>query len=259
MNAKLQDLIDFKMPTEEELRRSSAGWVKRVGPTLIDQWPKELLALSAPTIFIEMPRNSVNLFEIKTFHDIADVLAVEIDAKIGWDRKFFRLNSRSPKDAPWPFEPLVSCSGKEIVSVLASSERVLDDLCYFSHSDATPFLCLREFWPMVNFRNEYRCFIMDGKVLAVAEYMNRLESSFDTPTAESDITIRAAIDAYLTKKVIPRLHIKTVVVDIVAVDGLRLLEINPYGLSDPVGARSYEAIEQEIPSIARLPRKDKPK
>lgn len=245
-------LFEPKVLTEAELQQSSADWLSRIGPTLIDQWPADLLGLSIPTIFIPMPQNCTGLYEPKTFHSIADDLARQIDEVIGWDRKFFRLNSRSPKDAAWPFEVLASCSGKEIMSVIASSERCLDDFCHFARAKLPPVLCLRDFWPNIRPEYEFRCFIKDGATMAIAEYKDRPGAfEFDT---RHDQALRARIDAYLDDVVKPRLHIQTVVVDVVLRrEGVSLLEINPYGLSNPVGAVSYDAIEQVIPGIARLP------
>lgn len=152
-------IFEAKAPTEEELRQSSADWLSRIGPTLIDQWPADLLGLSIPTIFIPMPQNCTGLYEPKTFHSIADDLARQIDDVIGWDRKFFRLNSRSPKDAVWPFEVLASCSGKEIMSVIASSERCLEDFSRFAYAKLPPVLCLRDFWWDIRPEYEFRCFV----------------------------------------------------------------------------------------------------
>lgn len=250
---KIPEII---MPTEAELQRASAEWLSIVGPTLIDRWPKDLLELSAKTTFIDLPQDCASLFDgADAFKAIATPIADEIDRKTGWDRHFFRLNSRSPKDALWPLEMAVTCSGKEIVQIMACSARVLDDLCYFSHSTAKPKLCLRELWPGVRPEREYRCFIVDGKILAVAEYLNLYGTSLDKPPAKYDHDLRAKIDTYLTETVIPRLPITTVVVDVVLLHELRLIEINPYGRSDPVGAQTYAAIENGIAGIARLPRR----
>lgn len=251
--------IDLRMPTDDELRVSSERWAEAVSPCFIDHWPRELMALSAPTDFVVLPQDCTALFdetrERGSFKKFAAPIANEIDCITGFDRKFFRLNSRSPKDAPWPFELPVSCSGKEMLSVMAASERMLDDLCYFSHSTVPPKLCLREFWPGVRAELEFRCFIKDRRILAVAEYLNRHQDhQWVVPAKEDDASLRSQIDDYLTNTVIPRLHIDTVVVDLCRLKEWRLLEINPYGLSDPVGAESYAAIENTVPFIARLPR-----
>lgn len=247
-------MFEVSLPTKEQLRQTSLDWQAVAGPTMLCQWPADLMALSAPTTFVDLPRDNSALFEAHTFEAHAAPIAAEIDAILGFARRFFRLNSRSPKDAPWPFEIPVSCSGKEILSVIAASERCLTDLCLFQHADITPKIALREFWPGINPRNEFRCFVRDGLILAVAEYANAATPELWAPPTD-DHGLRAAIGAYLIDTVMPRCHLSTVVIDIVAMhDGFRLLEINPYGRSDPVGAISYERIEAGIAGIARLPR-----
>lgn len=258
----MSEKIIFKIqePSEDDLRKSSARWLECVGPTLIDNWPEDLLALSAPTLFVDLPKDiAVTMFDIGP-QSVGSDAANEIDAKLGWERRFFRLNSRSPKDAPFPFELPLSCSGKEMLQVMSCSERMLNDLCYFHHSTATPKLCLREFWPGVRPLYEYRCFVKDRKILAVAEYANCQTELWSAPLSCADAETRANIDIYLNETVLPRLHIDTVVVDIfVGPREMKLIEINPFGSSDPVGAQSYKAIENGIPGIARLSREPLPR
>ena len=45
-------------PTAEEMRQTSLAWLERIGPTLIDQWLKDVLALSMPTKFVLFPAES---------------------------------------------------------------------------------------------------------------------------------------------------------------------------------------------------------
>lgn len=264
MNETSASKLDFKfidvvMPTDDEMRETSRIWTEVVSPCFIDHWPEDLLALSAPTQFLTLPQDCCPLFdesqERGSFARFAKPIADEIDAMTGFDRKFFRLNSRSPKDAPWPLELPVSCSGKEMLSVMACSERMLDDLVFFSHAAIPPKLCLREFWPGVRPEREFRCFVKDRNILAVAEYLSvHQDQKWAYPPKGDDQQIRAEVDAYLTGAVFPRLHLDTVVIDLVRLDEWKLLEINPYGRSDPVGAQSYAKIEEGIAGIARLPR-----
>jgi len=136
------DIPEPKMPTPEEHRAVSLKWLASIQPTLIDQWPKEVLALSMPTAFISVPDGLLE--EFYGLHDgnqpgpIMNEVADRLDAKMGWDRKFIRLNSRSPKDWLWPFEAPITMSGKEALSFMASSERVLDDLLEFKYVPEQP-------------------------------------------------------------------------------------------------------------------------
>ena len=136
MAPNIDDLAFFtpRMPTPAEMRQSALAWQAVAGPTMLCQWPADLMALSASTTFVELPRNNEALFDQTTFAAHATPIAAEIDAILGFERRFFRLNSRSPKDAPLPLEIPVSCSGKEILSVIAASERCLTDLSPHSPS-----------------------------------------------------------------------------------------------------------------------------
>lgn len=238
-----------RMPTPEEHREVSLAWLARVQPTLIDQWPRDLAVLSMPTdmIKVDVPAMWDGLCAL---HDNREPvaylfdLATELDAKLGWRRKFFKLNSRSPKDAPWPFETPVTMSGKEAVSVLTASMRIMDDLMEFRWVPEQPaYVCLREQVYWIRPQNEYRCFVKDGHLIAVSHY-DYVAHPWTGPEDGGKST-RAMIDAWFAKKLKPVLHIDTVVFDLaIRHDGeMMLIEINPYGGSDPCHFGSYEAVE----------------
>jgi hypothetical protein len=236
---------ELVMPSDEELRASSLRWFDRIGPTLIDRWPSDLMALSIPTEFVRFPLEIMEpLFEPKGDEPDRTVaeFALELDAKIGWKRRFVRLNSRSPKDATWPFEAPATISGKEAMSMFGGSERILDDLCYFRRIPEIPaYVCLRDWvW---GFRTdcEYRCFVKDGELIAVTHY------DYTKPWSgpqDGGKAIRHAIDKWFVERVRPALPVDTVVFDLHLQGGtFMLIEINPYGLSDPCHFRSYERVE----------------
>lgn len=243
-----------RMPTPEEHREVSLAWLARVQPCLIDQWPADLAALSIPTRLVKIDAGTI----CDAMWDLQDGkntempralcdLAAELDAVMGWDRKFVRLNSRSPKDWPWPFEVPATISGKEAVSMMAGSMRILDDLYEFKWVPEQPaYVCLREWVHWIRAANEFRCFVKDGELIAVTHY------DYTKPTPDGvrgrTAEIRAVIDTYFRDKLKPVLHIDTVVFDVAFHPHDRsrtplLIEINPYGLSDPCWFGSYEAVE----------------
>lgn len=237
----------FEMPSEDELHKSSLAWFERVGPTLIDRWPPELAELSMPTELVQFPMELMEpLFE--TAKDWPEprvaAFAMELDAKIGWKRRFVRLNSRSPKDATWPFEQPATISGKEALHMFAGSERIIDDLCRFSRIPEHPaYICLRDWVWGFSARNEYRCFVKDGDLIAVTHY------DYTKPwggPGDGGKEIRASIDKYFAERVKPALPIATVVFDLhINYQGeFLLIEINPYGLSDPCYFKSYDRVEK---------------
>jgi hypothetical protein len=237
----------IRMPTPEEHREASLAWLSRIEPTLIDRWPAELAALSMPTKLVRCPPDAFHLFcglQNGAGPESLAEFAGELDAAIGWDRKFIRLNSRSPKDWPWPFEVPATVSGKEAVLMLAGSERIIEDLMEFSYVPEAPaFVCLREFVPWVRGTNEFRCFVKDGSLIAVSHY------DYTKPVPETYIaegrSIRQKIDTFFADKLRACLPVDTVVFD-VAMDrdgSLLLIEINPYGRSDPCWFGNYGNVE----------------
>jgi hypothetical protein len=238
-----------RMPTPEEHREISLKWLSRVQPCLIDQWPKDLAELSFLTEMIKVPDGLWEAFgdmhDRKPRAPIIDEMAAELDSRMGWNRKFVRLNSRSPKDYPWPFEVPATMSGKEAMSFLIGSERVLDDLFEFKWVPEQPaYICLREWQYGLRTTDEYRCFVKDGQLIAVTAYDYTKEQR---PPEDDGKAIRKEIDAYFFDVLKPRLHIDTVVFDLWMPwhdkDKMKLIEINPYGLSDPCFFCSYANVE----------------
>lgn len=248
-------MFDLRMPTPEELRERHRPWAEMIEPLLLDKWSPELMALSIPTKFVEFPKHLMDpLFDPRDqFPQGIVELAAELDRHLGFENHFFRLNSRSPKDAPWPLVVPITCSGKQIIQVMAASERMMEDLYHFSHTDLQPMICLRKQEFSLQPEFELRCFLKDGRLLAVAEYGH--QPIFAAPIG-ADPGLRKKVEQYVLGVVGPHLPRDTIVVDIWCKhDGFGLIEINPFGLSDPVGAISYEAIEAGIPGIARHPPK----
>lgn len=242
------EMFEPKMPTGEQHRQVSLAWLSRVQPTLIDQWPKELAALSMPTKLVRIDVPAV-WDDLCSYHDGNAIgatlisLSRELDYHIGWHRHFIRLNSRSPKDYPWPFEVSATISGKEAVVILVNSMRIMDDLMEFKYVPEQPaYVALRQFNPSIRGENEFRCFVKDGELIAITHY------DYTKPTPEwvsgNAAELRGKIDAYFKDRLRPTLHVQTVVFDIAMVgEEFILIEINPYGLSDPCHFETYERVE----------------
>lgn len=237
----------IKMPTNAEHRAISLQWLARCQPCLIDQWPKELADLSFPTEFVSVPEGTVE--EFFAMHDgkapgpIMRELAAEMESRMNWRRHFVRLNSRSPKDCSYPFEVPATLSGREAILFLSSSMRVLDDLYEFKWVPEQPaFICLREWQYGLRSTEEYRCFVKDGELIAVTAYDYTKEH---TVPADGGASVREAIDIYFRSTLKPALHIDTVVFDLWMPPRQEpwLVEINPYGLSDPCFFGSYNDVE----------------
>ena len=237
-----------KMPTPEEHRQVAEAWLARAQSTLIDQWPVEIAELSIPTELVRIDALAAfgaicDLMDQKPVNQWMRDLAADLDSRMGWKRWFIRLNSRSPKDNPWPFETPATMSGKEAVMLLAGSMRIFDDLNEFRFLPEQPcYVCLREFNPKITPAGEFRCFVKDGALIAVSHY------DYLRPWAGPENQgreLRGKIDAWFTERLQPHLHVKDVVFDLfIDHDGsILLIELNPYGRSDPCHFESYAAVE----------------
>jgi hypothetical protein len=244
----LKSIPEPKMPTLEQHRATSLKWLKWNQPTLIDHWPADLAALSMPTKLVQVPdglyEEFCDLHDGKVPGPIMNAFAPVLDAEFGWDRKFIRLNSRSPKDLPWPFESPMTLSGKEALSILSCSMRVLDDLQEFSYLPEQPaYVCLRDIVYGMTPSKEFRCFVKAGDLIAVTHYDYQKPIK---PPEDGGRDLRTRIEAWFKDVLKPTLHLETVVFDIfVRHDGsFLLIEINPYGSSDTCFFGGYANMEK---------------
>lgn len=254
----LASIIGVRMPTEEELLHKTKQWESYIQPLLLDQWSEELMAISIPTTFMDFPLEIAENWwkkEIPWSEDDAK-FASEIDKHLNWNKKFFRLNSRSSKDMTFNNEPTIACSGREVLYSLRGSERMLEDFSNFIRSDLKPKICFRDYLPHLKKNQEYRLFIKEGKLLAVSAYLGV------KPRAEFQKD-RNLINRFFEQTLLPLLPVQTLVADVFisydyriadhdnpAGEYVKLLELNPYWLSDPMHAESYGKIEQGIDGIA---------
>ena len=232
----------FHLATDAEMRQQARQWFDRVGRFNIDRWPDEVRALSMPTVLIPV--------DVARFCDCfdgcddiyMDELAASIDAVTGWDCHFVRLTTRSPKDASYPVAP-ITCAGKQAVLWLATSMRALDDTVMMKYAGEPLFIAVRQAIPSIRPEREIRCFAKDGEMIAVSRYDYLNAPAFEWDSAETLKVAREFYGAHLKR------HYDNVVFDLALgagdLGGPILIELNPYGLSDPCCFRSYEAIESE--------------
>lgn len=206
---------------------------------MLDQWPASLHALSFPTMMIPVDVADMELlydYEHPQWRAKAGALAAVLDDAMDWRRHFVRMNSRSPKDAS---PNLVTCSGRQAIDWITTSERCLDDTVMAKRAGSPLFICLREARPL-HPDGEFRCFAKDGRVVAVSRYFHRT-----TPVhrPEPGTMLAAAIrfyDAHLA-----HLH-RDVVFDLYAPgsDQEVLIEINPYDSTDPCLFADHADVER---------------
>jgi hypothetical protein len=245
-----------RLPTDEELQASAQRWLKPLRPCLYENWPSPLKSLSFRTCVIELSQTEIRAI-LDTFDEKYDVpILAAFEAKIdavaaGFDEGFYaKLSSRSPKDSFHAFNHLAEfrCrTGRDVLNLFSGSERILDDLCRYRRLDISCNLLLREY-QQIPPQEEWRCFIRKGKIAGVSQYFHR--EHFPALAADHKAIAARCFD-YLESTVLPMLHIDTVVVDIWLRDEPMVIEINPYGLSDPC-LLSYPELERNGPSFFRI-------
>lgn len=227
----------LKMPTATEMYASGSLWYARVGETFIDNWPSDLRRASIPTTMIRVDRDVMaGLFSGE--QEITRSAGL-LSRRLGWAMRgrpwFVRLNSRSPKDITYPGLP-ITADPAEAIGWLAGSERVCDDVCLLAGARRPIYICLRE--PVdIEPGSEARCFAKGGRLIAISRYDYQAPATSEPPTElwRSALRLHAK---YLAA------HYPDIVFDLCRVGGRTIiLEINPYGLSDPCCFRSYEAVE----------------
>lgn len=234
----MKEMINIGMPSDDDLHTSYLAQYERVAFTFIDQWPAELRALSFPTklVWINPDKLNAAFWEQSFDPKAANELATIVDAEMGWDNWFIRLNSRSPKDA-MPTDAPWTCSGKQAISWIGASERCLDDAQMFKHARKPMFVCLRKAQYM-HPDLEFRCFAKGGQVIGVSRYFYNRKAEH---RAKAKLVWKAATEFY-------RHHLAgypDIVFDLYAPGRPNelLIEINPYGLSDPCLFGDYATLE----------------
>ncbi|WP_088255196.1 hypothetical protein [Fimbriiglobus ruber] len=248
MTGKEADCIGLKMPTAEESRQVSENWIAPLRPCLYTQWPEQYRELSFGTK-VEVLTASEASELAGIFQDKDDPWSPGLQSKIKrgvslfTNGCFFRLESRSPKDNYWGEATNFRACSFHDVKKLLYSERILDDLARYSSLESEPVRLLFREWHPIRKSEEFRCFIKNRKLAGISQYHY---AGFDecwhenVPLAFAEIYGRqeerkAKISAFIEEKVIPHLHVDDLVVDL-WIDHLgkfKLIEINPYGLSDP--------------------------
>lgn len=248
---------ELRMPTLEESRRFSEKWIEPLRPCLYTHWPQRFKELSFSTWVEEVtPAETAELAKVFNNDDSPWPVALQTKIKRGASRFtngcFFRLESRSPKDNYWgEMTNFRACSFHDVKKLLWS-ERILDDLARYTHLESEPLRLLFREWHPIRKAGEFRCFIRNRKLVGISQYhyAGFDEASYkNKPLAFANVFGRkeewkALITEFVARDIVPHLHVDDLVVDM-WVDHERkitLIEINPYGLSDPC-LLSYPELE----------------
>lgn len=240
------------LPTEDKLREIAVARHERTGWCNLDLLPSEVMELSAPTKFVEIPLNLTRLWDgnESEFNTMREALEPIFDQTQPY---FFKFSSRSPKETHNELSGIQTWCAAQAVDRIVLSERCLDDYTLYSrHPTYKLKACAREWQWGVTEQAELRCFVKDHKLLCAAQYVE-LTSDWLRGTWEDTVGIWQSTVKFW-EMLHPRLSQPDYVFD-VYVNRLDrplekpLIEINPYGPSDPCALKSYEAIENAAPGV----------
>lgn len=241
--------FNIKMPPEEELTAIAQSWWDALEPHCFHKWSKELLAVTYPLRMVPFPHDLLvkclklanGEWQKGLIGDFNALVQPTLDDMGISDRYFAKLCSRSPKDFLSDGPRLMTLNtATELLEALRGSMRCFEDMCHLVHLDVA-YIVLR---PFVDFEpwQEFRVFVKDGKIAGISQY--HYKYPFGILQVELDIYERE-IRQFINDVVIPNFPLPDFVADIIVnveSDPI-LLEINPYGLSDPCLFESYEALD----------------
>jgi hypothetical protein len=236
---EIPSFTSLQIPTDEEMYQSCRPRYEHVAPFMIDQWPQSVRDVSFKTELVPVDTQEARLlfdYQDPLWKETATRLATHLDTLMDWQMYFIRLNSRSPKDV---IGIPITCSGRQAVDWIFRSMRCMDDVTVFHHAKAPMYIALRQ--PMAMHKDgEFRCFAVEGKMIAVSRYFYNDPVQF---MPEPGVILEAADRFY--KRHLQAFY-PTVVFDLYAPGQAHeiLIELNPYGLSDPCGFGSYEEVEK---------------
>jgi hypothetical protein len=236
-----------RLPSLEENRADAAQWLQTIRPFLYENWPQTLKDVSFHTELIGLGIadqqalcDAFDQVSRKDFAEAGDICELRnriddvVEKHFPLNGFFPRLSSRSAKDA---FVETLHCKdSKDILYQFTTSERILDDLVQYRYADTFCYLLLRE-WVIIPKLQEWRCFIRDKKLIAISQYHYTEEwGEGDSPAIRNLIakdTI-SAVSQFVRLQVIPYFEVADYIVDVWLGDhGTKMIELNPWGLSDP--------------------------
>jgi len=236
--------INPKMPTEKELQQSYQNEYDRIHKiTDMNFWYKKLEKFTIPSTSYNLTKK-----EIKALIGLADgkrgsniLYALEEKLKpFLKEVQFAKLNTRSPKD----FSDCLFDNASDLVLALGGgSMRTFEDLCMFYHVKEKCSIWFRTPTEMEH-KGEWRCFVRNGELIGISQYFYM--EHFDYTDEEKSMLLDLIPD--FSSLIIDRFNEDDFVLYIYIDYSTRktiLIEINPYGSSDPC-LFDYEELENNI-------------
>ncbi|WP_020474164.1 ATP-grasp domain-containing protein [Zavarzinella formosa] len=236
-------LPPIQAPTDEEVKQWTTAKWKAQESALLSGLHPAIMAITIPTMFFAIPMQEVKEKWLPVFDGKNDGEACTRQVECGRralaefpDGVFFKLDSRSPKDSD--IGKYTAENLDQLPNAFFGSERVFDDICLQRHHRDRIVLCFRK-W--VEFGEEYRVFVKERQIQGISRY-DYLSASKVEHTPEVVAAVQGQAEGYLAT-INEHYPPSDYVFDIGHTpDGPVMIEINPYGLSDPCLFGSYANI-----------------
>lgn len=238
-------------PTVDEMKEIADKWMSKHDHIKMTDWNENLIAMSIPFYALKMPESIVEGFwgvmdnkkKPEDFtHDFTEFLAPHLARFNG--SFFIKLITRSAKDA-WEENGGEMETVDDVLHSFFCSMRILDDMAMLSRCPENQYLILRPFIHIPK-HAEWRVFVEKGSIMGISQY-----DHFNSyPFLKGDIATTEETIIDFVYKVVEYVGTGTFVADIIY-DPLTkeqplLLELNPYGLSDPCLYKSYDNFDGSI-------------
>lgn len=235
---------EIKLPKPlslEQKTEHSLNYYEFIKPHIQSNWSEELMKLCQPITEVEFPQGYEEvIFEGNMSEELVEKLTKNLlDAGIDLKNKkyFFKLFSRSSKDSSF----ITPNNVRDLIYQMAQSMRMLEDFVMYRYINQSDFkLVFKEFVNMDKSK-EWRVLVKDNKIKVISQYFYEDLFVYQPSYLREVVTFVDKSILLLNKE----LGLKDYVADFyINGDKSILLETNPYGLSDPCLAKTYEQVDK---------------
>lgn len=235
--------MKIKKPSISKINLISKEWYQNLYGVKFTDWNRELKNISFPFRLLDLNKEELDIIlgeEEVCVYDFESLL-IKIQKKMYKKGNFVKLITRSPKDFLIQkdnsikniYEPL------KIIECLRNSMRTFEDICLLRNLKLDNVLIIR---PYINIdpSTEFRCFIKNNELIGVSQYHYDFNYNFQKEVIDA---MFREITKFVNEKITPNMIVSDFIADICFTSEIKLIETNPYGLSDPCLYKSYDFLE----------------
>lgn len=238
MDSKKFIIPPVKLPTKEEIDKISKRWFSVHEGIHMLEWNNNLKSVSMPFEAVKLPPDwAEDTVNRKDRCDDFIKLVGPALKKLGCEDSFFiKLITRSPKD--YLDENFELKSLEDAYTALACSMRTAEDLCMLINIDMC-YVIVRPF-VKINRLEEFRVLIYGKQIVGISQYYFHEGEKIQNHAARE-----AGIRSFIHKEIMPNVAINHFVVDVYfdQWNDPVLIELNPFGMSDPCLFMDYASLD----------------